>query len=177
MKELIFPKIKITTLYKQSIFLKSQMETENLKSLISINILQTINLVCWLGYKLGTVPFTWDDRQMRLEFTTSRIKLIQCYIIVIYSLCNTLFMIVRVIQSIYSLHTPYGIIILNLLTTVTWSASSAFQINTLLFRTDIQEFFNQFMNTRAIIQSKSIYLFLDLKLVIVIIYRAFSNAD
>ena len=115
--------------------------------MISIEILQSIKLVCNIGYQLGSIPFIWDERQRKIIFTKSRWKLRHCCIIALYSICNSIFMGIRVFQGIYSLKVPYSILTINLLNVVTWLASSAFQVNTLIYYKDIEEFINQFMDT------------------------------
>ncbi len=110
--------------------------------MISKAIFQSINLFCKIGYALGAFPFKWDAKKKELKLTRSKIKLVQWYAVIIYMISNSIFMFSRIIQAACCMKISYGVLFMNLFNVVTWITSTAFEINSLIFRKEIPDFVN-----------------------------------
>jgi len=115
--------------------------------MLSKAILQCINLICKLGYLIGSFPYEWDAKCSRIRTTSSSLKLRQWKLLTLYMYINTTFMIIRMIQALTVLNISSMQIIMNMFNVVTWASGCAFQTNTLFHRDELAEFINQFMKT------------------------------
>jgi len=117
------------------------------KTMLSAGILHSIRLIFKIGGALGSFPYEWDSKLGEAKLKRSRFSILRWKFIIVYILFNTVFMTVRLAQAACCMETTYGKLFMNLYNVITWSCTSAFQINTFLHTQHFPEFINHLIRT------------------------------
>ena len=125
--------------------------------MLSKNILESISLILRLGFKTGAFPYEWDSKKLQMKRTKSKLKLLQWYLTVVYMFVNTIFMSLRFVQAACCMELSYGKLFMNMFNVVTWTTSSAFELNTLLRTEQILELVNQILRSSKYFEGMRLY--------------------
>src|SRR5438876_537259 len=103
---------------------------------------------------MGAIPYQWNPTTKAIRLTTSKWKLAHWYTVTIFTIFYASFMGFRLFHGICCLRITIEKIVYTTFIWICWSTVAAFNVNTWIFRRDVNLFINHFIGSNQNFKSK-----------------------